>query len=110
MLDRLDMAGGDLALSLAPSVRRKPQAALTGELSPRRAYQRQELRALLAERAAREASLAARAEQRARAEALDRIPQPKPLALPPGRPRTWNPSPVLLSKNRFEYTGEKHET
>jgi len=96
VLDRLDMAGGDAATNpTAVSGRRRPQAPLNGDLSPRRAYQRQEIQTLLAEKAAREAELAARVQERDRLEALDRIPKPKPLTLPPHQARAWNPSPLL---------------
>ena len=86
--DRFDMS------LLGTGVTRK-QGALDAELSPRREYQRDAVRAILRERKLRDAAAAARVATHSRAEAIGRIPRPTGLVPVNGPARQWDPSPLL---------------
>ena len=72
----------------------RTQGALKQELSPRREYQRAELRKILAERKERDAEALGRVGRHALDETMSRIPEPPPLTLDVPR-AVWNPSPLL---------------
>jgi len=82
-------------LKLAGNGLKRSQGGLNGELSPRRSYQRDEVRKLKDDWRKREASAAARVKQREHEEVLARIPQPNPPSLPSRHQNEWNSSFLL---------------